>query len=512
MIDHTNSRAANYNAFHFTPDPADGVTEIFIYNGDYSWNSGWVAAVSPIDLGTLMPAMIGDLTVRYYYRDAVLNPSVEFTHIVNYDPNPAPIPTNATGCAGGSVQLAWDNMDVQKYRIRYNYAGGYPEYADVVALGPPPFPATFMEGIPVAPDPVNPTHSFDGPQPDLYAFSIWSLSKAGVWSTDPNKTVLANNYVKGDVSDDQGAYGPDECISFDPEFVFLAGSYLTATGDLAFNEYMDFAPTFDGTVEGYSTPDGLVDFEDLIIFALNYRDHRCSQTSSTDHLESDRGLAVASDLTITAEVPSFARINDRFTVPISISAGAGVAGYHMVFDYDRSILELVSVQPGDVYAQQNQTFFYHDATAEGIDISSVMLDGDLEDGEIAMLTFRSRVTGPIILKDELLDVRDWRNRRVEVDFSLAAKAGTLPTEFALSQNYPNPFNPTTAIELAMPQAGQYRLTIYNVIGQVVEVFEGQSDAGYMTFNWDASKQASGVYLYKVTTGDFSATRKMILLK
>ena len=97
-------------------------------------------------------------------------------------------------------------------------------------------------------------------------------------------------------------------------------------------------------------------------------------------------------------------------------------------------------------------------------------------------------------------------------FDLAAKGGTLPTQFELSQNYPNPFNPTTTIELALPQASAYQLTIYNVIGQVVDVFEGHSEAGFVTINWDASRQSSGVYLYRVTAGNFSDTKKMILLK
>jgi len=91
-------------------------------------------------------------------------------------------------------------------------------------------------------------------------------------------------------------------------------------------------------------------------------------------------------------------------------------------------------------------------------------------------------------------------------------AEVAPSKFALSQNYPNPFNPTTTIEFALPKASPYTLTVYNVQGQVVSTFEGTHDAGYVKIDWNASNNASGVYFYKVTAGDYSATKKMVLLK
>jgi hypothetical protein len=249
-----------------------------------------------------------------------------------------------------------------------------------------------------------------------------------------------------------------------------------------------------------------------VIFALDYKWSR-AQSECDGQKAGGGGAAGLADLTVSAFVPTYARVGDEFTVPVAINEGAGMAGYHFVFDYDKSSLEVVAVNRGRVYDGIDKAFFYHDADAAGIDISSAVLnDEGLAGGEIAVITFRTKVSGPVTFSDKLLDVRDWDNQKAEVSFNLAATGGSLPTVYSLSQNYPNPFNPATKIELAMPAAGQYRLTIYNVIGQVVEVMEGFSEAGYVTLNWDATEQASGVYLYKVTAGDFSATRKMILLK
>lgn len=88
----------------------------------------------------------------------------------------------------------------------------------------------------------------------------------------------------------------------------------------------------------------------------------------------------------------------------------------------------------------------------------------------------------------------------------------VPKNFSLSQNYPNPFNPTTKINFALPTAGNYTLTIYNVQGQVVKTFEGTSEAGFLSVDWNASNNASGVYFYKLTAGKYTDTKKMVLLK
>ena len=91
-------------------------------------------------------------------------------------------------------------------------------------------------------------------------------------------------------------------------------------------------------------------------------------------------------------------------------------------------------------------------------------------------------------------------------------ADVMPANFALHQNYPNPFNPTTTIKIEIPRAGvNWNLNIYNVTGQLVQTMSGKS-TGYDEVVWDASNNASGIYFYKLTAGDYSATKKAVLLK
>jgi hypothetical protein len=105
---------------------------------------------------------------------------------------------------------------------------------------------------------------------------------------------------------------------------------------------------------------------------------------------------------------------------------------------------------------------------------------------------------------------------VSVEFGSAngqtVVAKQIPSNFALNQNYPNPFNPSTVISFALPKASDYTMTIYNVTGQKVAEFSGSAEAGIAEINWNASTNASGIYFYKLNAGNFSATKKMVLIK
>jgi hypothetical protein len=89
---------------------------------------------------------------------------------------------------------------------------------------------------------------------------------------------------------------------------------------------------------------------------------------------------------------------------------------------------------------------------------------------------------------------------------------TQPTDFVLEQNFPNPFNPSTTFQFSIPSSQFTVLKVYDLIGrEVATLVDEQKPAGSHSVRWEASGIASGVYLYKLQSGWFVQTKKLLLL-
>ncbi len=90
---------------------------------------------------------------------------------------------------------------------------------------------------------------------------------------------------------------------------------------------------------------------------------------------------------------------------------------------------------------------------------------------------------------------------------------SFPQDFVLNQNYPNPFHSTTAIEFVVPRAGLVQISVYNVLGQEVATLAGRHfHRGNYSVRFEAGGLTSGVYLYRLTSGGFAATKTMLLVR
>lgn len=89
----------------------------------------------------------------------------------------------------------------------------------------------------------------------------------------------------------------------------------------------------------------------------------------------------------------------------------------------------------------------------------------------------------------------------------------IPTDVSLKQNYPNPFNPNTKISFTLPSANQVDLEVFDILGRrVASLVDERLGAGSHTINFDASSLSSGIYLYRLTAGEATISRKMTLIK
>ena len=124
------------------------------------------------------------------------------------------------------------------------------------------------------------------------------------------------------------------------------------------------------------------------------------------------------------------------------------------------------------------------------------------------------------IRDRVLSIGNYSYRIKQIDFdgsfaysNILEVNLTAPLDFVLNQNYPNPFNPSTSISFTLPQASFVKLSVYNQLGEKVdEIINENLNEGVYNYTWNASKFASGVYFYELTTNSFQSVKKMMLMK
>jgi len=208
------------------------------------------------------------------------------------------------------------------------------------------------------------------------------------------------------------------------------------------------------------------------------------------------------------------------------------------------LVYIIRVVVGDALPYAKDTPFASVSVAYAVEAGEVSVSGGVDIGGAALLVRGTVVPELLVDGMDLAYAYDGGNTRIIVtpdldaasmhsfrgaflrgidgeliSIELATSEGVpvvaknVPAHYRLDQNYPNPFNPVTTLQFALPEAVDYRLTIYNIQGRVVEVIHGRAEApGVYRYDWNAATQASGVYLYRLDAGEFSQTRKMLLLK
>ena len=123
--------------------------------------------------------------------------------------------------------------------------------------------------------------------------------------------------------------------------------------------------------------------------------------------------------------------------------------------------------------------------------------------------------------DKDLEPASYAYKIIQVDFDGSQSESNIVyvevadnvTEFTLNQNYPNPFNPSTTIKYSIPESGNIKLIVFNSLGEEVKVLKDEfEEAGSYKVNFNASELSSGIYYYKIISGNFTSVKKMALLK
>ncbi len=267
------------------------------------------------------------------------------------------------------------------------------------------------------------------------------------------------------------------------------------------------------TAGGRPTTDNRVDFEDLMIFAINYG--TVSMAPPPAGLIDVAGGRPGLDLRTEATA-------DGIVVRLLLTENPGtVKGVHALIAYPRQSLTLVGAEAGELLNAQGQPYFFRQLDEGAAGIHAALLGDRVTihgSGEIARLRFRGR--GGVSL--EHADLRDLENRFLG-EPPLAALPETevapeLPTAVELVGASPNPFNPSTLIRFRLPAETDVTLRIYDVSGELKQTLvSGLRPAGEHFALWDGQTNrggtaSSGVYLVRLSAGGRELTHKIQLVK
>jgi hypothetical protein len=330
------------------------------------------------------------------------------------------------------------------------------------------------------------------------------------------------NYHLGDVTPPLGV-GDNHVAALD---ISALGAHYGITIPLndPYN-YLDVGPTLNGSVDARPLTDNRINFEDLMIFSLNY-----GEVSKLASLPVALG-SIGSGAIRLEVVPRSIRVRAGQTVEVLVALrgnAEGVHGIRTVLVYDAARFAYLSSDVGPAIASSDH--FFDGLPSQGeVDLSVALLGrGASVEGEgvVALVRLRALRDGGVAVTLKESSVRDVENQELlnrvpDQTDALATASGSLENawrNYRLSEAIPNPFAQRTAIGFNVPVAATVRVVIYDVAGRVVRTLvDDTRAAGTYVVEWDGTDDggralSAGVYFYSMQAGPWQSQRRVTLLR
>ena len=217
------------------------------------------------------------------------------------------------------------------------------------------------------------------------------------------------------------------------------------------------------------------------------------------------------------------QLSDTIHVVINGSNISKIADIELSLSYDSGVLEFLNAESTDL----TKSFSISKSLGFNniVDLDLVSRNGITSDsGSVILLSFlniaesstktylnfsKANLVDDVLSNRSISQLKDGEINIIVTN----VKMENIPTNFYLAQNYPNPFNPTTIIKYDLPQKSFVELKIYDILGRQVHTLVNEEKlAGTYQVDFNSNNLASGVYFYRIKTGDFTKVKKMILLR
>jgi len=392
---------------------------------------------------------------------------------------------------------------VEVYRKGFGF---YPEYDDLGG-SVPAVPATPAAALGTGWVLTGVTASGQTDEPadrDNWYYVVFTEDGCGNVSAVSNMAGGTLNYHLGDVTPTGGSIGDNDVDGLD--ISALGAAYGTIHGGAFYNAHCDVGPTGDFSVDARPTTDNVINFEDLILFAINFGEvSRLPGGVVTPAAPESPSIEL-----VTSPVEGGGYLEATLVLGDHVAA---VKGLHAVLRAEG--LELVSARAGELFsAHGGQTFFKTLDHSEGlvVDAAHIGAGSVMGTGALAVLTYRVTGTAGHV---ELLqaDLRDGFNRRLLEPQAPTAPA--LPSAIRFVGARPNPFGTMTTLRYELNVAAFTSLRIYDVAGRLVRTLvEREQSAGVHDAVWDGLDDAgravfAGPYFVRFTAGKHVTSQKLL---
>ncbi|MCZ7602525.1 MAG: T9SS type A sorting domain-containing protein [Melioribacteraceae bacterium] len=319
------------------------------------------------------------------------------------------------------------------------------------------------------------------------------------------KAIVNNNssYVEtinGSITvySDEITYGD---VDLDGQVRALDASYILEylIGGIEFNntQFLSADVTLDSTVSGLDA--------NIILDYLTGKVQKLPYTPDSNHI-AFTGKFYMDDI-VDGE-------SALIELPIYLETQSNTFSVEGEIEFDNKKFELISVRWGKKYSNFSTTYSNNNG------LVSFALFGNTIPGSDTLLTFI--LSNKVFVENSVVSLDRVRVNESKNQFNVASSILNMLTDvknevsllnYTLDQNYPNPFNPSTTISFTIPNSEHVSLEIFDVLGRKISTLvNSKLAAGNHAFTFHADEYNSGLYLYRITSGDFIDVRKMILIK